>query len=62
MSREDGVALEELEAAIAAVREREPQARLVGNSVGNLSVIDGGGEYAGWIDMAEGAAVTWVGQ
>lgn len=40
-----------------AVAERMPLATLVKNAVGNIAIVDPNGMYAGYIDLAAGAAV-----
>lgn len=42
---------EEFLAAARAVYERTPGARLTKNQVGNLAIIDAGGEYVGYVDV-----------
>ena len=55
-----GVAIADLETAIASVRVLEPEARFMVSPVGNLAVLDSGGEYVGWIDMSDGATLAWL--
>jgi hypothetical protein len=61
VSRDEGITLDALEAAVAQVRERVPEARLKVSGIGNIAVIDQAGEFAGWIDM-EDAQLSWVGE
>lgn len=45
---------EDLRVACDLVANRFPGADLVKNQVGNLSILDTGGLYIGWIDLRTG--------
>jgi hypothetical protein len=56
-SDEVGVTPQQLREMADAVAARYPDAILVKNQVGNLSVLDGG-EFVGWLDLRFGG-VNW---
>lgn len=45
---------DEFLAAATTVHGRMPQARLVKNQVGNLSLLDACDEYVGWVNLRTG--------